>query len=304
MERQRPAAEHEFGSQDTDLKLSLVEAYLKHFTIALRGKFPQLWYFDAFAGTGERTVRVAARDGDLFDEAIPESVERRRGSASIAIDVDPPFDQIVFVEKRAKSIAALRTLRDQHKGRNIEVIAGDANCELVEAIGRADWSRTRAAMFLDPYGMNVDWETLKAVASTRAIDVWYLFSLSGLYRQAARNAEAIDSTKRAAITRILGTDEWERELYAPPAQGDLWDDTAELQRTADVRGLETYVKARLQTIFPAVLPPKALADRQRSHRNSRCFSQCQTQTRPATELATRIASHILKVGMSSQVRPR
>jgi len=26
------AAEHEFGSQDTDLKLSLVEAYLKAFT--------------------------------------------------------------------------------------------------------------------------------------------------------------------------------------------------------------------------------------------------------------------------------
>ena len=30
------AADHEFGSQDTDLKLSLVEAYLKQFAIALR----------------------------------------------------------------------------------------------------------------------------------------------------------------------------------------------------------------------------------------------------------------------------
>ena len=208
MQRKRSAADHEFGSQDTDLKLWLVEAYLKQFTTALHRKFPELWYFDAFAGTGERTVRVAARDGDLFDEPVPESVERRRGSASIAIDVKPPFDRIVFVEKRPKSIEALRALRDEHADRKIEVIAGNANRELIEVIGRADWRRIRAVMFLDPYGMNVDWETLKAVAITRAIDVWYLFSLSGLYRQAARKAEAIDNTKRAAITRILGTDEW------------------------------------------------------------------------------------------------
>jgi hypothetical protein len=61
-------AAHEFGSQATDLKLSMVEAYLRQFSIALRRTFPKLWYIDAFAGSGERTVRVAARGGDLFDE--------------------------------------------------------------------------------------------------------------------------------------------------------------------------------------------------------------------------------------------
>jgi three-Cys-motif partner protein len=297
------AAEHEFGSQDTDLKLALVEAYLGRFTTALRWKFPELWYFDVFAGTGERTVRVAARDGDLFDESTPESVERRRGSARIAIEVVPPFHRIIFVEKKPKSIAALKALRALHPDRNIEVVAGDANQELIEAIARADWQRTRAVMFLDPYGMNVDWETLKAVANTRAIDVWYLFSLSGLYRQAARKAEAIDDNKRAAITRILGTDEWERELYAQPAQGNLLDDPVELQRTADVRGLEAYVRARLQTIFPAVLPPRAIPVNSRPQRFSLFFAMSNPDPR-AIAVATRIASHILKAGMSSQVRPR
>src|SRR5262252_6488960 len=90
----RLPGDHEFGSQDTDLKLSLVESYLQAFTTALTVKFSELWYIDAFAGTGERTVRVAARGGDLFDEAVPESVERRRGSAKIAIDVKPPFDRL------------------------------------------------------------------------------------------------------------------------------------------------------------------------------------------------------------------
>ena len=60
---------HEFGAQHTELKLSLVENYLKAFTGALRSQFEELWYIDAFAGTGSRTVRVEARDQRLANAA-------------------------------------------------------------------------------------------------------------------------------------------------------------------------------------------------------------------------------------------
>ena len=56
------AIDHEFGAQHTELKLSIIEGYLKAFTRALKPYFNQLWYIDAFAGTGSRTVRVEARD--------------------------------------------------------------------------------------------------------------------------------------------------------------------------------------------------------------------------------------------------
>jgi three-Cys-motif partner protein len=92
------AVDHEFGAQHTELKLSIVESYLKAFTIALKQHFPQLWYIDAFAGTGSRTVRVEAREGGLFDAPTSERVEQRRGSAQIAIDVDPKFDRLVFMD--------------------------------------------------------------------------------------------------------------------------------------------------------------------------------------------------------------
>jgi len=36
------AVDHEFGDQHTELKLSIVEKYLKFFTKALRGKFEEL----------------------------------------------------------------------------------------------------------------------------------------------------------------------------------------------------------------------------------------------------------------------
>jgi three-Cys-motif partner protein len=300
LSQMKRAAEHVFGSPATELKLSVVEAYLHAYTKALQGKFPQLWYIDAFAGTGERTEIVPARRGFFGQQA---AVITRRGSAKIALDVDPPFDNLVFVEKRRQAVTALCALRDEHPGRAIEVIAGDANVEIPKLISHVNWQRTRAVMFLDPYGMNVSWETLEAIAKTRAIDVWFLFSLSGLYRQAARSASAIDETKRAAITRVLGTDEWEKELYAVRQHGFFPDLEQESKRTADVGRLQDYVRARLKMIFPAVLPPLPLPTHQRPQKFSLFFAISNSDG-PAIGLATRIAGHILKSGMSSRSSPR
>jgi hypothetical protein len=94
---------------------------------------------------------------------------------------------------------------------------------------------------------------------------------SGLYRQATRRSGDIDPGKRAAVTRILGTHAWEQELYSDMGQGDMFGGR-EKQRTADVRGLERYVKARLETIFAKVFEAKALPVDQKPQRFSRSSS--------------------------------
>jgi three-Cys-motif partner protein len=88
------------------------------------------------------------------------------------------------MESNPRHCAALRALKDKNQDRNVEVVEGDANEAIKSEINWSGWRNTRAVMFLDPYGMEVEWETLQAIAKTEAIDVWYLFSLSGLYRQA------------------------------------------------------------------------------------------------------------------------
>jgi three-Cys-motif partner protein len=287
--------DHEFGAQHTELKLSIVESYLKAFVTALTPHFKELWYIDAFAGTGSRTVRVEARDGDLFDEPIPERVEQRRGSAQIAIDVSPPFHRLIFMESKPAHCDALRGLARQFSNRPISVVEGDANRAIQTAIGRDGWTDKRAVLFLDPYGMEVEWETLKAIAG--AIDVWFLFSLSGLYRQATRRSSNITPDKRSAIDRILGTNAWEKELYSDLGQNELFAN-ADTQRTADVRGLEQYVKRRLETIFAKVFEPLALPVEQKPQRFS-LFLAISNPDPKAVGLATRIGNHILKVGSSS-----
>jgi len=295
--------DHEFGGQHTDLKLSIVESYLKAFNTALNWKFSRLIYIDAFAGTGFRTVRVDARDGGLFDEPVAESVEQRRGSAQIAIDVVPPFTTLIFIEQNPKYCAALRELATLHPQRAISVVEGDANVRIKEEIAKIDWKGARAVLFLDPYGMEVEWPTLEAIANTKSIDVWFLFSLSGLYRQATRNRDSMDEDKRAAITKMLGTDAWEKELYSSLGQGGLFGEKAPRQRNADVSGLEQYVKKRLETIFPKVFDPLPLPIERRPQRYS-LFCAISNEDPRAIGLATKIANHILKAGISSNVEPR
>jgi len=289
--------DHEFGAQHTELKLSVVESYLKAFMLALRKHFSDLWFIDAFAGTGSRTVRVEAREGDLIDAAVPESVEQRRGSAQIAIAVEPKFDRLFFIDTKPSYCAALRELAELHPDQNIEVINEDANTAILKIVAQGDWRKTRAVMFLDPYGMHVKWETLRAVAATKAIDVWFLFPLSGLYRQATRRKGDIDESKRAAITRMLGTPRWEDELYSDLGQVDMFG-WREKQRIADVRGLEKYVTARLELLFPKVLEPLRLPVEENPQRFS-LFLCISNRDPKAVGLATRIASHILKLGSSS-----
>jgi three-Cys-motif partner protein len=285
-------AEHEFGGQHTEIKLSIVDGYLKAYTLALSPQFKELWYVGAFAGTGSRTVRTERRGADMIESPVDEVLERRRGSARIALDVTPQFDFLVFVEKNPNYVAALRDLAAKHLQRNIVVAEDDANTALKSLVIANRWVDKRAVVFLDPYGMEVEWSTLEALAATGAIDVWFLFPLAGLYRQATRRLVDIDETKRAALTRMFGSDSWEEELYPPVGDRDMFGDLLERRRELDPSGLEKYVKGRLSEIFSHVLTPLALP----VGKSPQMFSLflCISNPKPAAiGLASRIGSHLL-----------
>jgi three-Cys-motif partner protein len=256
---------HRFGGPQTDDKLARLRAYLQQFIIALKHQNFVLIYIDACAGSGERTeVRPALPllDGD---NAEPQIVTVP-GSARLAIDTDPPFDRLVLIEKHPGRYAELQQLRSEFSDRRIECYPGDANAVVQNLCRSESWRKMRGVIFLDPYGMEIAWETVEAIASTKALDLWYWFSLMGLYRQAANEFPNIDETKRARLNWMLGTNEWERVWYDKPhGPTDLLDDPQTAVRTADVRAIERYVKQRLASIFKAkgaVLDPLTIPTKQ------------------------------------------
>ena len=116
-----------------------------------------------------RTARK--RPAGLLDAGEPERIERRRGSARIAIDVSPQFDFIVFIENKPSYFAALEELVANHPNRRMVVVKNDANDALKSLIATNNWRSTRAVLFLDPNGMQLEWSTLEKLAATKAIDL-------------------------------------------------------------------------------------------------------------------------------------
>jgi three-Cys-motif partner protein len=238
--------EHSFGGAWTLIKLEALGKYLVAFNTALSKQSFTRLYIDAFAGTGRCDIKV---DGEK------QIVD---GSARRALATNPPFHKFCFIELRPKKRMALNALGAEYPGKTIEVIQNDANAALKTLCSQYQWNNERAVLFLDPFGMHLEWSTLEAIAKTGAIDVWYLFPYAGLYRQAAKNADALDAGKEASLTRVLGTDEWRQAFYAQNPQTDMFGGSNGDVRETDHRQMLEFVSNRLKGLFPAVTKPKVL----------------------------------------------
>jgi len=294
------AAENLFGGPHTDDKVARLRAYLQGFTSALKYQGFTLIYIDAFAGSGDRTEVIPVLPLLDGDDAEPQIVNVP-GSARLAIEVSPPFDRLVLIEKDRGRHAALDQLRAEFPERRIECHHDDAN-DVVQSLCRmAQWRGSNASkgmlgvIFLDPFGMEVEWATVEAIATTRALDLWYFFPLMGLYRQAANASPSIDEHKRVRLNRVLGSTEWERVWYdRPHGLTDLLADPQAAIRTADVNAIESYVKRRLLSLFEgAVLDPRRIYNKQGAPIASLFFAVSNPSPK-AVRVATEIARHILR----------
>lgn len=296
---------HAFGSEQTERKLDCLRKYLKAYCIALNQKGFSRIYIDAFAGTGSRTSTHAALP--LFEGQEAEAIEvTTLGSARIAMDLDPGFHSLIFIEQdeeKAKALAHYTSSSDTRA----QVREGDANQIVQHICRRYDWhkERIRGVIFLDPYGMEVSWQTVQAVAQTEALDCWYFFPLSGPYRNAPKNPERLDQAKIEALNRVFGTPSWRQDWYRnSETQQDLFGGPMGEERAANVDEIERWIRRRLQEAFKGtVLEPLRLY-----HPNgapmAALFFCVSNPNRQAVKVASEIAGHILKAGISSQKRPR
>lgn len=127
--------EHRYGGPWTDIKLDALQRYLSFFTTALKHQPFDLWYVDAFAGSGDRIVECEV--GGLFEGEATHVVDvRLDGSAKKALEVDPPFQRLVFIEPHKKRHAALAALKAANPHRDIVCFRDDGNALVGAICGR------------------------------------------------------------------------------------------------------------------------------------------------------------------------
>lgn len=110
-------AKHEFGGDWTAEKLERIRKYLCAYTTIFtsnpRARSLTPIYLDAFAGTGHRAdLRSDGAEGRFLDDsADPDAESLKKGSARIALEVEPPFKRYVFIERREERVRDLEDLR-------------------------------------------------------------------------------------------------------------------------------------------------------------------------------------------------
>lgn len=246
-------AHPEFGGGWTRTKLAIVEKYLDSYTTVFKKQeWAELVYIDAFAGTGR-----IMRDPQSGNEAdARESEAFLTGSVERALRVgDRRFDRLVFVELDKKRHVSLAELRTAHPHRTVCPVKEDANAFLqglnADRYGcRSSFDDWRGVLFVDPFGAQLDWSTVKHVASLERLDMWLLFPVSAIGRMlpVSRDPDGIPKGWRNRLTRVFGDERW-RTLYANDPQLTLLGENGPQVRERGVGALLDLYRGKLAEVF-------------------------------------------------------
>lgn len=135
----------------------------------------------------------------------------------------------------------------------IHVEQADANDRirrLAQNIGNRP--NVRGVAFLDPYGANLEWETVAALGRTGHFEV-----LINLPLHMAINRLLVKDVSRrpeweAMVDRVFGCEEWRREVY--DTKTDLFGDTEEFKNDRVPHRLLQFYLHRLHGVFQCVAP--------------------------------------------------
>ena len=269
-----------WGGSWTGVKLTILGEYLKTYTTILKKQSFHLTYFDAFAGTGAVEIE---RDAD---EALFLA-----GSPVIALEVDnKPFDSFVFVEhKRARAEQLRQTIQRFDAAARAQVIVGDANAELrkfCHNMGQYD----RAVVFLDPFALDVEWQTVEAVATSHKCDTWILFPISALLRTLPVDHQPVGEEATAAM-RVFGDDSW-TSLYRSAVQLSLSGEQVE-RRTRN-RGIDQAVRLYAEKLHGVFYDVAKQGGVLKNSKNSPLFVfMFAAGNKAGAERAIPVASHII-----------
>lgn len=283
----------QFGGSWTEKKLSALQDYLNAYMTIMRknqkARNFKTIYLDGFAGSGKRYGRQDTADQAVFEDFREnEVVEFYAGSPYRALKIEKPFDEYIFVDIDQEAAEELKQLQTDFPDRNIRIEVADSN-EFIPEWCSALRPLDRALVFLDPYGMQVDWKTIEALASTQKVDLWVLVPLgqAPVRLLCQRPPEAWAAT----LTRFFGTEEWREYFYKIRLDETLFGIDETMEREVDFEKVTEYFIKRLRTVFvDALEDPVVLRNSKGNPLYLLCFAVSNPKgAQPAIKIAKDIA---------------
>lgn len=236
---------NQFGGSWTEAKMEIVVSYAKaYLTIMDKQSWAKTMYFDGFAGSG-----IIETD---------ESEDVKKGTALRILDiVEPsPFDLYYFVELDEAHKAELeKRIQENYFGRNAHVVNADCNDKLMRMAEFLKANKNfRALVFIDPYGMSVNWSSIEALKGL-GVDLWILVPTGIGISRLLKNDGNISEAWLSKLEKFLGLDQEEIKVhfYKTKEQNTLFgiETIIEKEKNTVNKAGELY-KQRLNTIFKFV----------------------------------------------------
>jgi three-Cys-motif partner protein len=242
-------AHNKFGGKWTEEKLEVLSEYLVQYRHVLKNTTFDTWFIDGFAGTG--LIEKKSEDLlPLFEKEDQQLITQfRKGSVTKALELQNPFHHYLFIEKDPNCFGELSRTVEKYKNINIELKCNDANVEIVDWLNKVPRISTRAVLFLDPYGMAVDWSTMEKIAKSKIIDTWILFPLgSGVNRMLKKNGD-IPINWQQKLDRFFGSHDWFDRFYRDSGQLSFFDENHSKLKVVNEEKIGYYFYERLSSIF-------------------------------------------------------
>lgn len=265
-----------FGGKWTEQKLAILGAYLTAYTTALKNQPFDLLYLDAFAGSGSVQIERENEESAFL-----------LGSPLIAASVeDKAFDRLVLIERSEANAAALRgAISGMPNPDRASVIVGDANIHVLDFCDRMG-EFDRAVVFLDPFALEVTWDTVAAIAETQKCDTWILFPISAIRRMLPLHDEPTVENI-AHLTRVFGDASW-RSVYDQPTQPSLLGTP---ESDSGIEQIARIYAERLRSVFVRVVGRGGVL--LNSRRSPLFVFVCAVANERGATAANRIATHII-----------
>lgn len=175
-----------WGGLWTEDKLDAFEKYVNAYLTIMnvsRDKYDwKLIYFDGFAGSGSRTENKKEKDSDLLldffkgSSIMEEELNLYKGAAERVLSIPQRgFDFYYFVDNDPESSHKLHELLSRFENENTLVYRNsDANKQIEMLAGAMQNDKKLSSLvLLDPFGMQVDWNSIEMLKGTRT-DLWIL----------------------------------------------------------------------------------------------------------------------------------
>jgi three-Cys-motif partner protein len=168
-----------WGGPWTERKLEAFSKYVwSYLTIMKEYPFWETIYFDGFAGSGNRKTKPTDLFTQLQITLEEEHVYKGAAERVLSLPENLSFDYHYFIDTNSDALDKLKGhlgILPGAKGKKLVYRSGDANHWLLELSKALQKKRPAyaALVFLDPFGMHINWESIAALKGTRS-DIWIL----------------------------------------------------------------------------------------------------------------------------------